>query len=175
MSGQSPLSALNRALFWTRAVMIWERLLPVVFPFVLFVLLGAVAAQWGLFLRMSGPLHAVLLGLGVAVTIGSAVRGILRFRMPSFTELNTRLAVDNDLKPERLLAMRPANDQPSLKIGKAKAGIAAADPFALRYVALVAAMMGFLILGPVPVSQVLSGFCPFSHGAGADDMHLAEK
>jgi hypothetical protein len=175
MSGQSPLSALNRALFWTRAVMIWERLLPVVFPFVLFVLLVAVAAQWGLFLRMSAPLHAVLLGLGMAVTIGSAVRGVLRFRLPSFTELNSRLAVDNGLKPERLLAMRHESEQPHLKIGKAKAGIAVADPFALRYVALVAAMMGFLILGPVPVSQVLAGFCPFGHAPGVDDMHLAEK
>jgi hypothetical protein len=175
MSGQSPFSSLNRALFWTRAVMIWERLLPVVFPFVLFVLLVAVAAQWGLFLRMSGALHALLLCLGIALAGVASIRGLFRFHPPSFTELNTRLAVDNGLKPERLLAMRHESSQPPLHVGKAKAGIAAADPFALRYVALVAAMMGFLVLGPVPVAQVLDGFCPLSHGHGADDINLAQK
>lgn len=175
MSGQSPLSALNRALFWTRAVMIWERLLPVVFPFVLFVLLVAVAAQWGVFKHMSRLLHALILCAGVALAGVAAVRGLLRFRQPTFSELNARVAVDNGLKPERLLAMRHESEQPSLHIGKAKAGIAEADPFALRYVALVAAMMGFLILGPVPPAQVLAGFCPFGHGEGAADMHLARE
>ncbi len=175
MSGQSPFSSLSRALFWTRAVMIWERLLPVVFPFVLFILLVAVAAQWGLFLHMSRALHALLLCLGIALAGVASIRGLFRFHPPSFTELNSRLAVDNGLKPERLLAMRHESEQPHLRVGKAKAGIAVADPFALRFVALVAAMMGFLILGPVPVSQVLAGFCPFDHAPGADDMHLAQK
>lgn len=175
MSGQSPLSSLSRALFWTRAVMIWERLLPVFFPFVLLVLLVAVAAQWGLFLRMPPLAHALVLCAGLALTGVASVRSLLRFRQPTFTELNTRLAVDNGLKPERLLAMRHESDQPHLSIGKAKAGIAAADPFALRYVALVAAMMGFLVLGPVPLTQVLSGFCPFGHGHSFSDMNLAEK
>jgi hypothetical protein len=157
----SPLSNLNRALFWTQAVMVWERLLPAAFPFVLFVMLVAVAAQWGLFLHIPQLAHLAILSAGLVAAGVASVRAILRFRNPTFTEINTRLATDNGIKPERLLAMRHEVSQPHLRIGKAKAGIAAADPFALRFVALVAAMLGFLVLGPVPLSQIINGFVPF--------------
>ncbi len=160
-SNRSPLAPLNRGLFLTRAVMVWERLLPSLFPFVLLAMLVAVAGQWGLFLHLDKIVHLAILGAGLAVAVFAAVRGLMRFRLPGFTELNTRLAVDNGLRPERLLAMRHETEQPSLKIGKAKAGVAAADPFALRYVALVAAILGFLVLGPVPVERVASAFDPF--------------
>jgi hypothetical protein len=169
------LSNLNRALFWTRTVMIWERLLPAVFPFFLFVMLVAVAAQWGLFLKMPELVHLGLLSAGVVVAGIASVRAALRFRLPTFTEVNTRLAVDNDVKPERLLAMRHEVSQPRLRIGKAKAGIAAADPFALRFVALVAAMLGFLIFGPVPVNQVLHGFLPFEAAKTFVDTTVASR
>ena len=160
-SNKSPLAPLNRGLFLTKATMIWERLLlPAIFPFVLLALLVAVAGQWGLFALLSKPAHIAVLAVGLVISIVAAVRLALRFRMPSFTEVNTRLALDNDLRPERLLAMRHEKNQPPLKVGKAKAGIAASDPFALRYVALAAAILGFLILGPVPVDQVASGFLP---------------
>lgn len=175
MARRSPISPLNRALFGTQAVMMWERILPALFPFVLLVLLVAVAAQWGLFLTMSKLAHAAVLAAGVVVTALVAVRQAMRFRMPSFTELNTRLALDNGVKPERLLAMRHEDNQPRLKVGKAKAGIATADPFALRYVALVAAMLGFLIHGPVPLSRIESGFCPFASTHTFADMSLAER
>lgn len=169
------LSPLNRALFWTRVVMVWERALPVVFPFILLIMLVAVVAQWGVFLILPTLAHAGILALGLIVAAYAAVRGAMRFRMPTFTELNTRLAVDNAVKPERLLAMRHETDQPHLRVGKAKAGIAAADPFALRFVALVAAMMGFLILGPVPLSRVAHGFCPFAKTETFADITVALK
>lgn len=177
MSGQRPasLSRLNRALFWTQAVMVWERILPAVFPFVLFVMLVAVAAQWGLFLNLPQLAHMAILSAGLVIAGIAAVRAVLRFRQPTFTEINTRLAVDNGLKPERLLAMRHEVDQPRLRIGKAKAGIAAADPFALRFVALVAAMLGFLILGPVPVEQIAHGFLPFDTPDTFVDATLASR
>lgn len=175
MARRSPISPLNRALFGTRLVMMWERILPAVFPFVLLALLIAVAAQWGVFLMMPRLAHAGVLAVALLVAVYASVRAALRFRMPTFTELNQRLAVDNGLKPERLLAMRHETDQPRLRIGKAKAGIAAADPFALRFVALVGAMLGFLILGPVPLSRVEAGFCPFSEPHTFADMSLAEK
>jgi hypothetical protein len=171
----SQLSNLNRALFWTRAVMVWERLLPAVFPFVLYVMLVAVAAQWGLFLHIPQLAHLAILAAGLVAAGVASVRAGLRFRTPSFTEVNTRLAVDNGIKPERLLAMRHEASQPVLRIGKAKAGIAAADPFALRFVALVAAMLGFLIFGPVPVSQVLNGFLPFEAAKTFVDTTLASN
>ncbi len=175
MARRSPISPLNRALIVARLVMIWERLLPVLFPFVLLALLVAVAAQWGLFLTMPKLAHAGVLAAGLVVAIFAAVRGAMRFHLPTFTELNQRLAVDNGLKPERLLAMRHEDGQPRLRVGKAKAGIAAADPFALRFVALVAAMLGFLVIGPVPWSRIESGFCPFMQAHTFADQNLAEK
>lgn len=139
--------------------MIWERLLlPSLFPFVLLALLVAVAGQWGLFALVPQVAHIAVLVFGLILCIIAAVRTILRFRMPTFTEINTRLALDNGLRPDRLLAMRHEKNQPPLKVGKAKAGIAASDPFALRYVALAAAILGFLIQGPVSVERVASGF-----------------
>ena len=144
--------------------MIWERLvLPFLFPYILLALLIVVAGQWGVFASLSKPVHLALLTAGLALAMMASVRAALRFRMPSFTEINTRLAVDNALRPECLLAMRHETKQPPLKIGKAKAGIAASDPFALRYVALAAALLGFLIMGPVPVERLASGFALFSN------------
>lgn len=171
----SPLSNLNRALFWTRTVMVWERLLPAIFPFVLFAMLVAVAAQWGLFIEMPQLAHLAALATGLVAAGVAAVRAAFRFRLPSFTEINTRLAVDNGVKPERLLAMRHEPSQPRLRIGKAKAGIAVADPFALRFVALVAAMFGFLIFGPVPWEQIVHGFWPFDTARTFIDMTMASR
>ena len=160
-SHKSPLAPLNRGLFLTKATMIWERLLlPCLFPFILMALLIAVAGQWGLFARLPRMSHLAILAAGLIISLVASIRLALRFRMPTFTEVNTRLALDNGLRPERLLAMRHEKNQPPLKIGKAKAGIAASDPFALRYVALAAAILGFLILGPVPIEQVAGAFMP---------------
>ena len=174
-TASSAFSRLNRALFWTKAVMVWERALPIIVPFPLLALLVAVAGQWGLFLTVPPWAHLAILVAGLLVAIYAAVRAAMAFRLPSFTELNTRLAVDNEMKPEQLLAMRHVKDQPSLRIGKAKAGIAAADPFALRFVALVMIMLGFLILGPRSFTRMAPSFCPYAHMHEAADLNLAMK
>jgi len=175
-SNKSPFAPLNRGLFLTRVTIVWERLLPAIFPYPLVALLVVVAGQWGLFKGLPQLVHLAILAGLVAIAAFASVRALLRFRSPSFTEVNTRLAVDNRLRPERLLAMRHEKQQPALKIGKAKAGIAAADPFALRYVALAAALLGFLILGPVPLERFASGFDVTGHGVPAPAvLKLAEK
>lgn len=176
-SNKSPMAPLNRGLFLTKMTMIWERLVvPFLFPYVLLALLIVVAGQWGLFAPLSKPVHLAILAAGFVIVSVASVRAALRFRMPSFTEINTRLAVDNALRPERLLAMRHEKQQPPLKVGKAKAGIAASDPFALRYVALAAAILGFLIMGPVPVERLGSGFALFgSLPQTFASLNLAEK
>lgn len=163
-SNRSPFAPLNRGLFLTRLVMIWERLLPALSPFVVLVLLIAVAGQWGLFEHMPTPsAHAAVLIVGFVLALIAAIRSLRRFRMPGFTEINVRLALDNGLKPEKLLAMRHMKDQPRLKVGKPKAGLAQGDPFALRYIALTAAIFGFVLLGPVPLSKIEAAFCPAAH------------
>lgn len=155
--------------------MVWERALPILVPFPLLALLVAVAGQWGLFLIVPEWGHLAILAGGLLIAVYAAVRGARAFRMPTFTEVNTRLAVDNEMRPEQLLAMRHRKDQPVLRIGKAKAGIAAADPFALRFVAMVMIMLGFLILGPGSFTRMLPSFCPFAHTHGAADLNLAMK
>ena len=161
--GLKPFSNLSRALYGTKLVMIWERLLPALAPFM--VSLGAigVAGQWGLFLHMALGLH---IGLMIALFIIAAIAGayfLKDFKTPSFSEINERLALDNDLKPERLLAMRHETKQPPLKLGKAKAGFAKGDPMALRFVLVLLAVFGLVIKGPVPVSQIKHALLPFCH------------
>ena len=172
----SAFSRLNRALFWTHTVMVWERILPVLVPFPLLALLVAVAGQWGLFLVVPAWAHIAILVAGLLIAIYAAVRSAMAFRKPTFTEVNTRLAVDNEMKPEQLLGMRHSKDQPSLRIGKAKAGIAKADPFALRFVALAMLVLGLLILGPSSIYRMPSSFCPLAaHAMAMIDLHLAMK
>jgi len=157
-SNRSLFAPLNRGLFGTRLVMIWERLLPGLSPLLVLVLLIAVAGQWGLFQRLTPTAHAAILIAGLVVAMIASLRSLRGFSMPSFTEINTRLAADNGLKPERLLAMRHQKAQPKLRLGKAKAGLAAGDPFALRYLALAAAVFGLILLGPVPLSRIAAAF-----------------
>jgi hypothetical protein len=159
-AGLTPFSRLNRAFTGTQLIIMWERILPALVPFVLWVGLVAVAGQWGVFARVSGLVHAGILAAGAVAALFFAARNALSFKAPSFTEINTRLALDNGLKPERLLAMRHEVVQPPLKIAKARAGVALGDPFAIRFVIVLAAVFGFVFQGPVPAEQVASAFCP---------------
>lgn len=155
-----PLSKLNRALFWTRTVMIWEQILPALTPFLLLAFAIAVAAQWGLFAALDPIVHMAVLAAGVVLAIIAAVLNLRGFKQPSFTELNTRLALDNGVQPEVLIGLRHKAKQPSLKIGKAKAGLAKGDPLALRYLMLILVGFGYLLQGPVPLTQIAGGYLP---------------
>jgi Domain of unknown function (DUF4175) len=143
--------------------MVWERSLPALIPFLVLAALIGVAAQWGLFKSLSAPVHFYILMTGLAIALIASYKAILRFRWPSFSEANQRAAMDNDLKPEQLLALRHERHQPLLRVGKAKAGIAQADPWALRYVAIIGFALGLWVLGPVPLAQIKDGFDPFKH------------
>ncbi|HTO27281.1 MAG TPA: hypothetical protein VL017_01685, partial [Devosia sp.] len=64
------MAPLNRGLFLTRVVMIWERLLlPAIFPFVLLALLVAVAGQWGLFALVPKMAHIAVLAAGLILCL----------------------------------------------------------------------------------------------------------
>jgi hypothetical protein len=160
-----PLSKLNRALFWTHVVMIWEQILPALTPFLLLAGAIAVAAQWGVFAALSPLGHLGVLAAGVVVAALAAVLNLRGFKQPSFTEINTRLALDNGVTPDVLIGLRHKTKQPSLKIGKAKAGMAKGDPLALRYLMLILFGFGYLTQGPVPLSQIASAYMPLYKGA----------
>lgn len=158
--GLGAFSSLSRGLRGTKMMMIWERLLPAIAPYFVWAALLAVAGQWGLFNQISLLWHLVIILLGLLVCASKSVQTLKAFKVPSFTEINTRLAKDNGLKPEYLLALRHQIQQPKLKVGKAKAGIAQADPFALRILAVLLAALGYLIHGPVPLAQIRHGVLP---------------
>ncbi|UDF03863.1 DUF4175 family protein [Asticcacaulis sp. AND118] len=160
-----PLSKLNRALFWTRAVMVWEQILPALTPFLLLAFAIAVAAQWGLFAALDPIVHMAVLAAGVVLALIAAVLNLRGFKQPSFTEINTRLALDNGVQPEVLIGLRHKAKQPSLKIGKAKAGLAKGDPLALRYLMLILVGFGYLLQGPVPLAQIAGGYLPLEKPA----------
>ncbi|MFT3996165.1 MAG: DUF4175 family protein [Asticcacaulis sp.] len=155
-----PLSKLNRALFWTRTVMLWEQILPALTPFLLLAGAIAVAAQWGLFAGLDPILHIAILSAGVIAAGVVAVLTLRELRTPSFTEINSRLAFDNGVQPEVLIGLRHKAKQPALKIGKARAGLAKGDPFALRYLMLILVGFGYLFQGPVPLHQIAGGYLP---------------
>lgn len=152
------LSRLRRAFALTGTIMVWERVLPALTPFLLWGVSIIVAGQWGVWSYLTFEGHAAVMAAGLLLALVVSVHYLRRFRRPSFTETNLRLALDNRLRPERLLAMRHEKKQPRLRTGKAKAGLAAGDPMALRYVLLLIAAFGLWTQGPVSVSQALSGF-----------------
>lgn len=155
-----PFSKLNRALFWTRAVMFWEQILPALTPFLLLAGAIAVAAQWGLFTGLDPILHIAILSAGVIAAGAAGALNLRDLRTPSFSEVNSRLALDNGVPPEVLIGLRHKAKQPALKIGKARAGLAKGDPFALRYLMLILVGFGYLFQGPVPLSQIAEGYLP---------------
>lgn len=153
----------QRAVVITRLIMIWERLVPVVTPYVILAALIAVAGQWGLFQHVTRLWHIGLLVAGAIIATMAAITHLLRFRLPGFIELYQRIAVDNDMPYERILNLRHQHAQPRLRIGQPKAGMAEADPLALRFVAVLMAVLGYLIFGPVPTTQIHQAFTPLSH------------
>lgn len=145
----------------TEWVMMWERILPALAPVVVSLALIAVAGQWGLFALLVPLAHAGVLA-GIAIVTGLfVVRGLMRFKRPTFQEIIARLAADNGYEYHQVLGMRHLKAHPKLKVGKAKAGLAQGDPMALRFVAALVAVLGFLVIGPVPVNQIGAAFNPF--------------
>jgi hypothetical protein len=155
-----PQSRLSRAFFAQKLLIMWERILPALVPFGLWGGGVAVAGQWGLFVRLLPAAHYAVLGFAFLLAMAASIKGLLHFEVPSFTEINNRLAEDNGVSPEFLIGLRHKEKQPKLKVGKAKAGIAKGDPLALRFVIVAAALFGFVILGPVPIQQICAAFVP---------------
>ena len=122
--------------------MVWERLVPVVAPFLVLGLVLAVAGQWGVFKRILPVWHAGLIITGVIVAFIAAIRASMRFKMPDFGALYRRVASDNDMTYEQILNLRHQPNQPRMRLGRPMAAL------------------GYLIFGPVPVSQWVEAFTP---------------
>jgi hypothetical protein len=164
-SGSATTPRLGLAVAQGWIVMLWERSAAVWTPVLLAIGVVVVLALWGLFDVLPPPYRlAVLAAIGV-IAIAFAVRGVVRLRAPKRSEVLTRLERDARLVhgPISVLADRPATGDTALwdlhraraasdavkaRIGRPRAGLAAADPFALRYALLIAAVLALWARGP---------------------------
>jgi hypothetical protein len=168
---------LTRALWAARAVMLWEQGPRVWAPWLLAAAALAVAALWGLF-ELVGPIGRVVLlaGAGLAALVAS-VRGALALRWPSREQTRARLEADSRLVHAPLTALEDARaaGDPALwelhrkaaaaavaqtRVGRPKAGLAAADPLALRYALTMAAVLALWARGPERVQHLADAFAP---------------
>ena len=183
---------LTLALWAARAVMLWEQGPRVWAPWLLAAAALAVAALWGLF-ELAGPVGRVVLltGAGLAALVAS-VRGALAIRWPSRQETRARLEADSRLVHAPLTVLEDARvaGDPALWelhrkaavaavaqtcVGRPKAGLAAADPLALRYALVLAAVLALWARGPERVQHLADVFAPPQRLADLDAGVAAAK
>ena len=168
---------LTRVLWAARAVMLWEQGPRVWAPWALATAALAVAALWGLF-EIAGPIGRVALLTAAGVgALTASLRGALAIRWPGREETRARLETDSRLVHAPLTALEDARaaGDPALwelhrktaaaavaqtRVGRPKAGLAAADPLALRYALVVAAVLALWARGPERVQHVADAFAP---------------
>lgn len=168
---------LNRALILARAVMLWEQTARLWAPLLLALGGVAVAGLWGLFALIPPVAHNALFAVALVVALGFSAWGARGIRWPSREEARKRLEADSALTHSPLEALEdtPATGDPALwalhkaqaedaikaaRVGRPKAGLAEADPYALRYVLLLAAAFALWVRGPDHAWDAMSGFRP---------------
>lgn len=155
---------LARAALTARALILWERLAGVWTPLVLALLALAALGLWGAPERL-GPLGWLLAAGAVALTAAAAaVRAVLALRLPAEGDVRRRIEAGSgaSASPFAALEETPATGDPALWAlhrrraaeaarkagpGRPRAGMAAADPFALRYALVLALALGFWVHG----------------------------
>jgi hypothetical protein len=168
---------LARALWLARAVMLWEQGAAVWTPVLLAAAAVAVAGLWGLFDPLGVAGHAAAVAAIALTAAVCSVRGLLAIRWPTREETRRRLEEDSRLvhAPIASLEDTPLAGDSTLwalhrqramaaihqtRVGRPKAGIAAADPFAFRYALAVAAALALWARGPDQTEHLQAAFAP---------------
>lgn len=178
---------LTRALLLARAVLLWERSGAVWTPLALAAAVVAVAGLWGAFDPVPDGFAAYAFGAPFALAAGVAIRGALRVRWPTREEARERIEADSRLTHRPLASLddapaagdetlwalhraRAAEAVGRLRPLRLRAGLAAADPFALRYALGLAAALGLWANGPESAERAQRAFEPgvrLAHEGGA--------
>lgn len=147
----------GRAVLKARLGLAWERLAAVWIPLVLTLGGLAVLAVWGAFEILPRPVQAAAVAALLVAALALAILNLLRLRWPSEAEARARLDADFDALDDHLAAgdaalwalhrRRAEEALAQARAGRMGAGIAAADPMALRYALVVAAALGLWAFG----------------------------
>lgn len=173
----APSGRLARAVWLARAVMLYERSSGVWTPFLLAAMGIAAAAAWGLFERLPEGVGALVVGAALVLALVSAVVALLGVRPPTREEARARVELDSGLehRPFAALDDAPAIGDPALwalhqtgaaaeaakaRVGRPKAGIAAADPWALRWAFGLALALALALHGRPAGDRALAALTP---------------
>lgn len=168
---------LTRALLLARAVLLWERSGAVWAPPALAAAVVAVAGLWGAFEAIPAAYRAYAVAAPFVLGAIFAVRGALGVRWPTREEARARLEADSRLDHDPLAVLedapaagdetlwalhraRSAEAVGRLKPLRLRAGLAAADPFALRYALGLAAALGLWANGLESAERAPRAFEP---------------
>ena len=156
-AAQHPRSRLGRALTLARLALLWERLAGVWAPPLLAAGLVAVAAVWGGLEPLTRPMRVAAVAAVFVAALAIALVNLLRLRWPRAEEARARVEAASDDDDDTLALGDPAlwalhlqqraEALAAARVVRAGTGLAAADPFALRYALAVAAALGFLAVG----------------------------
>ena len=157
---------LARLSMLARAALLWERLWPAVWPAAAVAGLFLAVAFLDILPLLPGWLHALVLALAIGGVITGIARGLSQVRMPTRTQARRRLELDSGLdhRPlaavqDRLAAGKGDRDTVllweahrrrmrarlrSLRVRLPRAGLAVADPFAVRAVIGLLLVIGLI-------------------------------
>lgn len=179
-----PRDRSGRAVLLARLGLVCERLAAVWMPLLLAVAAIAVLGLWGAFEILPPAVGAALAATGLAAAAAAAILNLVRLSWPSRTEARERLVIDYGGEPDELAAgdarlwarhlERVEAARAAARAGRMGAGIAAADPMALRYALAVAAALALWAFGPATgARRVAQAFAPVSQVGGEARVLLA--
>jgi hypothetical protein len=171
-----PLAARHARLL-ARAALLWERAAPLWTPAALAYLAVLALAAAGVLQPLPVPLHAAVLASALALAAMFTVRAARRFRLPSREDARRRAEADSGLRHAPLASLddTPAGGDRALwaehqrqaeaaavaaRGRRPKAGLAAADPFALRFALPLLLALGLWSAGESGSRRLQTAFRP---------------
>ena len=168
-----------RAVRRARAALVWERVWPLIAPFLTLAALFAALSWFGLWRITATPVRIVILAL-FAVAIAAFAWRVLRFAMPTraaafarveqatgvlhrpATAFSDRLASRSDDPTGQALwaahRRRTLASLDRLRAGIPAPRLAAGDPYALRFLVLLLFVVGFIMAGPERIARIGEAF-----------------